>query len=192
MRVLLIAFVVVAVVAMVRLETTAAQEHVNATVTKVRAETEDRIAFEISVTNKTYDQQEDVPVNYVVQNNSRRIVHLITVPVPRMRFIETFVVHLIEPVKGPNSHERYDYQLIKILPGKSYHGNLSIKAKQLIESDKYNFETVTIQTAFAYLFDTSNLAGCKEAQDPLPCLTQIYNRSKTLTVGQLVIIRKVK
>lgn len=46
--------------------------------------------------------------------------------------------------------------------------------------------------AIAYLFDISNLNGCNEAQNTLPCLNEIYNKSKPLRVGNLVVTRKVE
>ena len=189
---LMIKFVAIAGLAMLFLATTAAQEHDDARVTKVRAETEDSIAFEVSVGKKIYDKQEDIAVNYVVQNNSRRTIYLVTGPSTRIRFIGTFVVYLIEPVKGPNSHEAYDYELIKILPGRSYNGKLYVRAKTLIENKEYDFGVVNIQTGFAYLFDISNLGGCKENPHTLPCLSEIYNKSKPLTVGNLVVTRRVE
>ncbi len=189
---LLIKFVAIVGFAMACSGTTIAQYHPDATVTKVSAETDDSIVFQISVGKKNYSEQEDIVVNYLVQNKSGRSVHLVTVPSPVARITEAFIVEFLDPIKGPNAHEQYDYELIKILPGKSYQGKLLIKAKVLNDSTKYNFETVAIRASFSYLFDVSNLVDCKEATYSLPCLNEIYDKSKTLTAGNLVVKRKVE
>jgi hypothetical protein len=80
---------------------------------------------------------------------------------------------------------------MQIGPGKTYKGKLLIKAKELAANLKYNFEIVAIQASFSYLFNTSELKGCKEAHYTLPCLSEVYNRSKTLTIGNLVVGRKL-
>lgn len=108
------------------------------------------------VRNRRRTFQEDIAVNYVVQNKSSRNVYLVTgQPSWRLRFKDSFVGELMDAVKGPD-HEQYDYDLIPILPGKSYRGNLLIKARERMANGKYNFETVTIQAGFSYLFDVSN------------------------------------
>ena len=189
---LLIKFVAIVGFAMVCLGTTIAQDHPDATVTKVSAETDDSIVFQISVGKKNYSEQEDIAVNYLVQNKSRRSVYLVTAPSPLSRITEAFIVEFVDPIKGPDAHEQYDYELIKILPGKSHQGKLLIKAKVLIDNTKYNFETVAIRASFSYLFDVSNLGDCKEATYSLPCLREIYDKSKTLTAGNLLVKRKVQ
>jgi hypothetical protein len=186
-RLLLVEFVIA-----IAFVTACGQGHADASVPVVTAETDDSIAFRISVPKKIYGESEDIRVNYVVQNKSRRIVYLVTGPAPRLRIKDIGVVELFDPVKGPDNHEQYDYTMIKIMPGRSYQGSRLIEVKELQANEKYNFETVTIQVGFSYLFDISSLPDCKQPQYVLPCLTEVYQKSKTLTVGNLVTKRKVE
>lgn len=191
-HILLIKFVAIVAFAMVCLGTTDAQTHPDAKVFIVSSETEDSIAFQISVEKKAYGREEDIDLSYVVKNRSGKNVYLILGPSSQLEIKELWIVELLEPVKTPNAHERYDYDLVEILPGKSYKGKLLIKAKELAANPKYDFGVVAIQAGFSYLFDISNLKGCKEAEYSLPCLSEVYKRSKTLTIGNLVVKRKLE
>ena len=181
-----------AVVATICLWTTYAQTHPDAKVPRVRAETEDSLTFEISVAKTTFAHGENIYVNYVVKNRGGKSAYLVVETSPKLLFRETWILELAEPVVLPDDHDPYDYDLIKILPGETFSGKLPIKAEQILANGKYNFEVAGIRAGFSYLFDISNLKGCKEAEYRLPCLKELYDKSKSLTIGTLVIDIKQK
>lgn len=163
----------------------------DARVLTASSETGDSIAFQISAEKKVYRSDEDISVNYTVKNNSGKTVYLITGPSSQLS-IKDSLVEILQPVKTPNAHERYDYHFIEILPGRSYKGKLLIEIKKLAAGSKYNWELVTIQASFSYLLDVSGLKGCEDAEYTLPCLSQVDKESKTLTLGNLVVERKLE
>ena len=90
------------------------------------------------------------------------------------------------------SHDPYNYDLIRIPPGTAHRGKLVIKAKWFMSNEKYDFTVAGIRVGFSYLFDISNLKGCKQEKYPLPCLRTLFDRSNALTIGNLVVNTKRK
>ena len=191
-RVLPIKPLTIAVFAIVCLAATHAQTEPDAKVLRLSAETEDSVVFQVSVGKKIFAREEDIHVNYVVENRSRKNIYLVVEPSPKLIFPDTFTLELAQPVVGPDDHAPFDYDLIKILAGKSYRGKLLIRAKEIIANGKYDFEIAPIRAGFSYLFDISKLSGCKTAKYIRPCLTELYDKSKSLTIGNLVVERKLK
>jgi len=157
-------------------------------VSKVNAETVDSIFFEMSVSQSKIKRGEDIRVKYAVTNKSNRNIYLIAEPFPPQVMInELWILRILSPVIYPDAHFQYKYDLIKILPKKTYKKSLVIKAQTYLSDTKYGFEDAAIQAEFSYLFDISNLNGCKEAEYSLPCLNEVYKNSRNLTIGNLVI-----
>jgi hypothetical protein len=178
-----------ALVVLVCAATVCGQDHPEAKLRRVTTETDDAIAFQISVRKFIYAENEDIDVDYVVQNNGRKTVYLVIEPVD-VRLTDEWMVELSDPVQLPDGHDRFLHKFVRIAPGKSYRGKRTITAKQLNDHPKYGFDVVEIRAKFSYLFDISDLEGCE--QYGLPCLREVYDRSKAVTIGHLVVERKVE
>lgn len=157
-----------------------------AKVRKMTIETEDLIVVQVSISKNIFRRGEDIPLNYLVTNKSNKAIYLVVEPSPQVFIDENYVIELLQPVKLPDDHVRFDYDLIKILPQKIYKGNLLFSAQSYLSNKKYDFEVAEIQVGFSYLFDKSNLEDCKEVTFVRPCLKELYDKSKSLTVGNLV------
>ena len=157
-------------------------------VSKIRGETEDSIVFEIFVSKTKIKRGEDITVNYLVKNQSKKTIYFVTNPSsPTVRSHDIGVLKIYSQVIYPDAHFEYNYDLIKISPNKTYKNKLIIKAETYLSDKKYGFEDAAIQADFSYLFDISKLDGCKEADYSLPCLNEVYQNSKTLTLGNIVV-----
>ena len=157
---------------------------------KITTETEDLIDIQVSVSASTFRRGDDIPLNYFVTNKSNKAVYLVVEPDSYVMVKDLSILRVISPVRGVSDHEAYDYDLIRILPKKSYKGKLLIKAKYYLEDKNYDFSITRIQVGFSYLFNKSNLNGCKQVTYVLPCFYELYTKSKSLTIGDLVIEMK--
>lgn len=166
-----------------------AQQGTDARISRVRAESTDSVSFQVEVAKTQFAEKEDIPLSYLVENHGAKNVYLVVEPSPNVIVKDIWILELTSPVHMPNAHDPFNYDLIKIAPGKSYQGKFVIKAEKMLNDANYNFESAAIQVGFSYLFDVSNLKNCKQAEYTLPCLSELYNKSKPLTVGNLVIGR---
>lgn len=159
-----------------------------AKLTKLTAESEDLINFQVSVSKFNFKRGEDIILNYIITNKSKKnTVYLVNKPKSNVIVEDVAILRIIQPVERPSDHTVYDYDLIKILPQKSYKGKLTISAEFYLSNKDYSFEISEIQVGFSYLFDKTLLGDCKGALVARPCLTELYNKSKSLTLGNLVI-----
>lgn len=168
-------------------KTLAQETDPEAKVTKVMAETEDGIFFQASVSKSLFQRGDNIPINYLVQNKGKKTIYLVTEPSSSVLIEDLSILRLVQPVIGADDHLPYNYDLIKIPPKKSYKGNLLIKANIYLENKNYDFSITEIQVGFSYLFDKTNLEDCKQATWTRPCLYELYKKSKSLTLGNLVI-----
>jgi hypothetical protein len=156
-------------------------------VTKITADTEDLISFQVSIPKTIFLRGEDILIKYQVTNKSNKTVYLVTEPSPNVLIEDISTMRVVEPVSGVDDHIPYNYDLITIKPQKTFSGQLLISAKYYIQNKNYNFGIAEIQVGFSYLFDKQNLDGCKEVTFVRPCLKELNDKSKSLTVGNLVI-----
>ncbi len=158
-----------------------------ALVTKVTTETADQIVFQISVTNVDFRFTDDKLIRYSVTNNSRKPIYLIAATSERtIKVKDTSVLEIASPIVYPDAHLSFGYSFVEVKPGRSQHGNYTIPAERFSSSD-YNFEEAGIRWIFAYLLDLTDLRDCAKADYSLPCLTTVYERAKTVQVGDLRI-----
>jgi hypothetical protein len=157
-------------------------------VKRVSSDTEDLITFQISVAKTKFAPKEIIQVNYVVKNMGNKTVYLVTEPnSPTLLVKEIKIIEILSPVIYPNAHFRFNYDLIKIRPKKTYKGKLLVEPEKFLSKSNYTFEKTAIQVGFSYLFDVSELNDCKKVDYSLPCLTEVYEKSKSLTIGNLLI-----
>jgi hypothetical protein len=176
------------VLATYSLTNTLAQENdPEARVTKVIAETEDKIFFQATVSKTIFKRGDNIPINYQVQNKGKKTIYLVTEPTSNVLVEDLSILRIVQPVVGADDHLPYNYDLIKLPPKKNYKGSLLIKASVYLENKKYDFSITEIQVGFSYLFDKSNLDGCKQATWTRPCLYELYKKSKSLTLGNLLV-----
>jgi hypothetical protein len=76
------------------------QDHPEAKLRRVSTETDDAIAFEISVRKHVYAENEDIDVHYLVRNNGRKAVYLIVEP-DRVYLTDEWLAELSDPVQLP-------------------------------------------------------------------------------------------
>ena len=157
-------------------------------VLKVSVETQDSIAFQVSVRKGVYGADENIDVYYQVHNRSKKTIYLVTKDSDEISISDSWVAELPDPIDSPDAHTRYSYRMIKIPPGKSYRGKRTVEAKKLNEHPKYSFDETEIQARFAYLFDISGLDECSYS---LPCLRKVYDDARIVKLGNLVVHRKV-
>jgi len=158
-----------------------------AKVTKVMAETGDEVFFQASVSKTIFQRGDNIPINYQVLNRGKKTIYLVIEPLSVVKIENLSTLRIVQPVIGADDHLPYNYDLIKIPPKKSYKGNLLIKADVYLENKKYDFSITEIQVGFSYLFDKTNLEDCKQATWTRPCLYDLYKKSKSLTIGNLLI-----
>lgn len=165
----------------------------NVNVKKISAETGDSILFQISIDKPSITRGEDIIINYNVTNKGSKDVYLLTIPPPLdVRTVDVGILEILSPIIYPDAHFRYTYNLIKIRPKKSYKGTLNISAKVYLTDKVYGFEDAEIKTNFSYLFEISGLRDCEKANYSLPCLSEVYKKAKTLTLGNLFLQIKSK
>ena len=167
------------------------QEPKELTVMKASAETGDAIAFQISVRKTVYEADEDIKVQYVVQNKGRKTIYLVTKDSYETRIPDSWVVELSESIDPQDAHLSYRYRMIKISPGKSYRGRRTVETKILKEHRKYSFDVTRIQVGFAYIFDINDLGDhCRNYS--LPCLGKVWAEARVVKLGNLVVRRNVE
>ena len=153
----------------------------------VVSQTEDLVDFRISLKKNIYEAREDIAINYQVRNKSKKDVFVVTEPLIRLSSTtDRWMLQLDSPVQYPDEFKKYNYRLVKISPGRAYQSTLVIERKQIPSDKAFNEESWTVNVGFSYLFDASKLLSCSHAQYQLPCLTELFNESKSLNVGNLV------
>lgn len=182
-----VVFVLIAVTGCGLISTFAQDTFPEAKITKIATQTTDLIEVQITVPKDTFRRGDDIQLNYSVTNRSKKTVFLVVEADSYVIVEDLFILRLTQPVRGVYDHVIYDYDLIKILPQKTHKGKLIIKAKYYLENKDYDFSVAEIQAGFSYLFDKTNLEGCKQATYVRPCFFELYNKSKSLTLGNLVI-----
>lgn len=165
------------------------QQDDGVTVMKVSSLTGDSIAFQMWVRKAAYTRDENIAIDYLVQNKGRKTIYLITKKEDETRIPDSWVVEVRDPIDVPDAHYPYRYRMIKILPGKGYRGKRTVEAKKLNEHRKYSFETAEIQVGFAYMFDITGLEECSYS---LPCLSKVSAEARVVNLGYLVVKRKVE
>jgi hypothetical protein len=158
-------------------------------VMKVSAETRDSVVFQMSVKKAVYGAQENIAVRYLVHNKGRKAIYLVTKDYDPTTIPDSWIAVLREPIDSPDAHTPYAYKMIKIGPGKSYTGTRTVEAKTLNDHPKYGFDVTEIQVGFAYIFDIKELNECSYS---LPCLAKVRDEAHVVTLGNLVVARKVE
>ena len=158
-------------------------------VMKVSAETRDSVVFQMSVKKAMYGADENIDVRYQVHNKSRKTIHLVTKDYDPTTIPDSWIAVLREPIDSPDAHTPYTYKMIKIGPGKTYTGKRTVDAKTLNDHPRYSFNVTEIQVGFAYVFDIKDLDECSYS---LPCLRKVYDEARIVTLGNLVVARKVE
>ena len=168
-----------------------AQEKVN--IRTISAQTTDAVAFTISVPQSSYEPSQNIVINYTVTNNSKKVAYLVLEPEPQTKVDEKKRSLKIEsPVKYQEEWNRYDNELIRLLPRRSFSGKLVIAGTQIPVNPRSDAESWEIQVVFGYVFDPAKadvdeLLACKDTSYSFPCLGKLYNIAKILTVGNMVV-----
>ncbi len=184
-------FCCVVLPACVSFATASAQEKVN--IQTISSETRDAVAFKISVPQNSYGPTQNVVIDYTVTNKSKKVVYLVLEPQPQTKVDEKNRSLKIEsPVKYQEEWNRYDNDLIRLLPRRSFSGKLVIAGTQIPVNPKSDAESWEIQVVFGYVFDPAKadrdeLLACKDTSYSFPCLGKLYYIAKILTVGNMVV-----
>lgn len=158
----------------------------------VSARTYDSILFQIFAKENVV-KGEDILLGYTVSNQGKKNIYLVIDPLfTNIKVKESWIFEVSEPVAGYDEHLPFNYQFIKIRPNKTYKGSIVISETFISTSGLENLSSATIRAGFSYLFDISKLGGCENAEYILPCLNELHDKSKSLTIGNLVIGIKKK
>lgn len=177
--------------ACVSFSTVIAQEKVN--IRTIRSQTVDAVAFNISVLQSSYAPNQSIVINYTVANNSKKVAYLVLEPEPQTNVDEKSRFLRIEsPVKYQEEWNRYDNDLIRLAPGRSFSGKLVIPGTQIPVNPRSDAESWQIQVVFGYLFDPTKvdieeLLACKDTAFSFPCLGKLNDIAKILAVGNIVV-----
>lgn len=158
-----------------------------AKITRIATTTTDLIEVQASVSADTFQRGDDIPIYYSVKNRSEKPVYLVTEPHSSVIVEDLSILRLIPPVRGVYDHVDYNYDLIKVSPHKVYRGKLLISSQHYLENKKYDFSIARIQVGFSYIFDRSGLEGCERATYVRPCFSELYNKSRSLILGNFVV-----
>ena len=169
---------------------TAIAQQVN--IRTIRSETADAVAFNISVPQSSYAPNQNIVINYTVANNSKKVAYLVLEPQPRTNVDEKNRFLGIEsPVKSQDEWNRYDNELIRLAPGRSFSGKLVIPGNKIPINPRSDWESWQIQVVFGYVFDPAKadieeLFACKDTWYSYPCLGKLNEIAKILAVGNMV------
>lgn len=168
------------------------QAQEKAKILKIASTTEDIVTFQISTPISEYKLGENIDVDYLVKNSSKRTVYLVIPKQPKLSALkDSEIIKVHSPARYPNEHlDEYNFKVVKILPKRDYQGRLELDGSKIQANKDYASESWQLQIGFSYLFDVSNLIGCGETDYHLPCLTELYNKSKSLSVGNIIITIK--
>lgn len=172
--------------------TASAQGKVN--VSTVSSQTADLITFKIYGPKSSYGPKQNITVNYTVTNSSRKVAYLVLEPTPRTKVDEKErFLTIASPVKDQSEWNRYDNDLIRILPGHSFSGKLVINGTEVPSNPGSAFESWELQVVFSYVFAPAKsdidqlLLECKDTTYSYPCLGKLDEVARHLTVGNLVV-----
>jgi hypothetical protein len=177
--------------ACVSLSTAIAQEKVN--IRTIRSQTADAVAFTISVPQSSYAPNQNIVINYTVANNSKKVAYLVLEPQPQTNVDEkNRFIRLESPVKYQEEWNRYDNDLIRLAPGRSFSGKLVIPGTQTPVNPKSDAESWQMQVVFGYVFDPAKadideLLACKDTSYSFPCLGKLNDIAKIVAVGNMVV-----
>lgn len=155
-------------------------------VAEITASTGDLIRFQV-IAPKSAEKGRDVSVDYVVSNRSKRTVYLVTIPNDVIRVRESWIFEFVEPVVVPDDHLPFEYEFVPILPGGLYRGRFVLPHRFITSSGLEELSNLTIRFGFSYRLDRFKLKDCKTTTYVLPCLNEVYDKSKSLTVGNVVV-----
>ena len=96
------------------------------------------------------------------------------------------------PVKDRSEGNRYENDLVRLLPRRSFSGKLVIPGAQVPVNPKSDAENWEVQVIFGYVFnpakaDIQELLPCKETPTALPCIGKLYDIAQRVAVGNLVV-----
>ncbi|HMM81502.1 MAG TPA: hypothetical protein PKC65_15930 [Pyrinomonadaceae bacterium] len=157
-----------------------------AQIASVQTLTEDNVLFRIKPRKNNFDPGEAILIDYQIENKNKRSVYSIFeskiyLPKAEMRWL----LKTSPPAKG-NPNEFIDYKLVKIAAGNTLNGTLVINNDQIARDIEYDAETWEVQLGFSYSFYASVMKNCS-SKYKLPCLTELFQKSKNLSMGNLVI-----
>ena len=159
----------------------------------LRSQTADAVAFNISVPQSSYAPHQNVVISYTVTNNSKKVAYLVLEPQPKTNVDEKNRFLRIEsPVKSQQEWNRYDTDLIRLAPGRSFSGKLVIPGTRIPVNPRSDGESWEIQVVFGYVFDPAKtdideLLACKDTSYSYPCLGKLDDIAKILAVGNMVV-----
>lgn len=123
-------FFCVVLPACVSIGTATAQEKVN--IRTISSQTTDAVAFKMSVPQSSYGPSQNIVIDYTVTNNSKKVAYLVLEHQPQTNVDEKNRSLKIEsPVKYQEEWNRYDNDLIRLLPRRSFSGKLVIAGTQI-------------------------------------------------------------
>lgn len=95
-------------------------------------------------------------------------------------------------MKYQDEFNRYDNHFIRLRPGQSHAGKLTIDGKQIPINPKLESEDWTLDVRFANVFnlpkaDMDELLHCVGTRYSFPCLGKLEEVAQVLTVGTLIV-----
>lgn len=159
----------------------------------VSSQTADLVTFQISVPKGGYALSQDIVVNYIVKNNSTKVVYLVLEPKPRIATdADKHILTIESPVKYQNEYTQYDNDLIKIPPRRSFSGKLIINGAEVPRDKDSESEDWDFQVVFGYVLDPappdiSELQACKDTKYSFSCLGKLREMTRQLAVGSLMV-----
>lgn len=155
-------------------------------ITYIQSLTDDKILFQVSSQKPSYGIGENIIVNYVIRNKGDRPVYIIVESKVYLPKIFTRWTLETRPPASGHPNEFIDYRLIKISAGKALKGTLTVTNDQIPNDLEYNDEVWDVRVGFSYVFDAMALTNCSDAYK-LPCLSDIFRKSRNLSIGNLPI-----
>lgn len=147
---------------------------------------DDEILFQVNSRKPNHEIGENIIVDYVVRNKAKRSIYIIVESKVYLPKISSRWTLETRPPASGNPNEFIDYKLIKILAGKTFKGTLTITNDQIPKDLEYNDEVWEVRVGFSYLFNARALTNCSNIYK-LPCLSELFQKSKNLTIGNLVV-----
>lgn len=154
----------------------------NNLVSKICAETNDKLQLKVWVAEPNILIGEDVVVNFEIKNNGNKEIFLVKKSTPEI-FTDRDRIVIEVPLPFPIEKSQYDYSFEKIAIQETYRGQFTIPKEQIIEKGKLH-----ILTGFGFVSDIEGInRELKPNEDPVGLRNTLALRMKTIALGEIEI-----
>jgi hypothetical protein len=136
----------------------------------------------VEPTRNKYELGDDVKLSFEVFNPGPKAIYLVRKEAPEF-YLEDDHLIIEVPQPLPINHGGFDYNFLKVSPGKKYKGTIRVPGNRISKSGLWR-----IDVGFGFVWDIAGLSPApKQIRDPAPLRSLLNSRISTVVLRGLTL-----